>query len=76
MTQIKQLILTVALVLWGATAFAADIVYSEPSIVQQSSKNIVIYYNAAEGTAGLKGATGDVYAHTGVITSASNSDSD
>ena len=76
MTQIKQLIMSVALLLWAAIGFAAEIVYSEPAIIQQSSKDIVIYFNAAEGTAGLKGYTGDVYAHTGVITSESNSDSD
>lgn len=64
------------MLLCSLAGFSAEIVYSEPAIVQQSSKNIVIYFNAAEGTAGLKGYTGDVYAHTGVITSESNSDSD
>ena len=76
MKQLKHFILFIALLMWGVAGFAAEIVYSDPAIVQQSSQNIVIYYNSAEGTGGLKGYTGDIYAHTGVITSESNSDSD
>ena len=54
----------------------AQVVYSEPPVIQQSSTGIVIYFNADEGNAGLKGVTSGVYAHTGVITSESESSSD
>ena len=38
--------------------------------------SIVVYFDATKGDAGLKGFTGDVYAHTGVITTLSNGSSD
>jgi len=41
-----------------------------------STDSVEIIYNAALGNGGLKGYTGDVYAHTGVITTASTSSSD
>ena len=76
MTYFKKFTLLMSLLLCGVISNAAELVYSSPAIVQQSSKNIVVYFNAAEGTAGLKGLTADVYAHTGVITTESASDSD
>ena len=54
----------------------AQVVYTEPVVVQQSSTGIVVYFNAAEGNKGLMGYTGEVYAHTGVITSESTGNSD
>lgn len=54
----------------------AQVVYTEPAVVQQSSTGIVVYFNAAEGNEGLMGYTGEVYAHTGVITSESTGNSD
>ena len=54
----------------------AQVVYTEPAVVQQSSTGIVVYFNAAEGNKGLMGYTGEVYAHTGVITSESTGNSD
>ena len=54
----------------------AQVVYTEPAVVQQSSTGIVVYFNAAEGNRGLMGYTGEVYAHTGVITSESTGNSD
>ena len=74
MLKIKTLIL--ALLMMCAYALNAQVVYTEPPVIQQSTQNFKVYFNAAEGTAGLKGYTGDVYAHTGVITSASASSSD
>ena len=53
----------------------AQVVYTEPVVVQQSSTGIVVYFNAAEGNKGLMGYTGEVYAHTGVITSESTGNS-
>lgn len=57
---------------------ASDVVTSDPSPLQESSPNVVIYFHADRGTAGLKGqpAGAELYAHTGVITSASKTDSD
>lgn len=74
MLKIRTLLLT--LLLACAYALNAQVVYTEPPVIQQSTKNFTVYFNAAEGTAGLKGYSGTVYAHTGVITSASNSGSD
>lgn len=56
----------------------AQIVTTEPSIVQTDSHDIVITFHADQGNAGLKGmrAVDEVYAHTGVITNTSTSDSD
>jgi 1,4-alpha-glucan branching enzyme len=38
--------------------------------------SIIVYFDATKGDAGLKGFTGDVYAHTGVITNLSTGPSD
>ena len=74
MLKIKSLI--VALLMLCAYVVNAQVVYTEPPIIQQSTKNFKVYFNAAQGTAGLKGYTGDVYAHTGVITTASTAPND
>ena len=74
MLKIRTLLMT--LLLACAYALNAQVVYTEPPVIQQSTKNFTVYFNAAEGTAGLKSYSGTVYAHTGVITSASNSGSD
>lgn len=37
---------------------------------------LTFYFDAAQGDAGLKGYTGDIYMHSGVLTTDSNSDSD
>jgi len=50
-------------------------VTTQPDIVTED-KEITITFNAAEGNKGLQGYTGDVYAHTGVITDKSTSGSD
>lgn len=42
----------------------------------QDTDSITVTFNATQGNAGLAGYTGDVYAHTGVITTASTSGSD
>ena len=68
-------ILTALLVLCSMWAWS-QVVYTEPVVVQQSSTGIVVYFNAAEGNKGLAGYTGDVYAHTGVVTNESTNDSD
>lgn len=57
---------------------AADVVTSEPSPLQESSKDVVVYFHADMGNKGLAGvaASTGVYAHTGVITNKSTSNSD
>lgn len=59
-------------------AKGADVVTSEPSPLQMSSRNVVVYFHADMGNKGLKGqpASAQLYAHTGVITSLSSSNSD
>lgn len=72
--------LFISLFLWGAAGLAmhAQTVTTTPLTVTQSSEGIVITYHADGGNRGLMGlgANAQVYAHTGVITSASTSTSD
>lgn len=74
----KKLItlMATALLAWPATQ--AQIVTTSPAILQTNSTGIVITYHADEGNKALAGVTSStkVYAHTGVITSASTSNSD
>ena len=53
----------------------AQIVYTTPAHPTENEA-IDLYFRADLGTAGLKNYSGDVYAHTGVITNKSTSDSD
>ena len=57
---------------------AAQIIVTNPAIVTSDYTGVIeVIYDASLGTAGLKDYSGtDVYAHTGVITNASTSDSD
>ncbi|BBM68439.1 hypothetical protein RmaAA213_02850 [Rhodothermus marinus] len=65
-----------ALLFWyGATAALAQVVWTDPAVVRVD-RPVTIYFNAKEGTGGLAGYTGDVYAHTGVITNESRTDTD
>ncbi|WP_397546401.1 alpha-amylase family glycosyl hydrolase [Rhodothermus marinus] len=65
-----------ALLVWyGATAVWAQVVWTDPAVVRVD-RPVTIYFNAKEGTGGLAGYTGDVYAHTGVITNESRTDTD
>jgi glycosidase len=61
-----KLILT--FLFFTTTFLSAQIITSEPEFPTQYD-SIVIYYDATKGDQGLMGYTGDVYAHTGVITS-------
>ena len=72
----KQLFLTALLLLLCSTWTEAQVVYTEPAVVTQSATGIAVYFNANEGNKGLAGYTGDVYAHTGVITNKSEGNSD
>lgn len=57
-------------------SFAGAQVTTNPVFVTQSGMTIDITFDAAAGSAGLKGLTSGVYAHMGVITSSSTSSSD
>ncbi|RXQ96273.1 T9SS type A sorting domain-containing protein [Ancylomarina salipaludis] len=53
----------------------AQIITTSPTFPTESNE-VTITYDATLGTGGLKDYTGDVYAHTGVITDKSTSDTD
>lgn len=59
----------------SCTHFSAQIITTNPSIATSDQPVVVTFY-ADRGTGGLKNFIGDVYAHTGVITNKSTSDSD
>ena len=52
-------------------AVKAQVVTTEPAILQEDSQNVTIIFKASEGDGGMKGST-TCYAHTGVITNKSN----
>ena len=53
----------------------AQVVTSDPNFPLDTDQ-VTITFDASKGTAGLSGFTGDIYAHTGVITENSGSSSD
>ncbi|MFO7841907.1 MAG: alpha-amylase family glycosyl hydrolase [Fidelibacterota bacterium] len=63
------------LCLLTAVAVAQNPVYSEPPYPTEND-SIVVYYDASLGNQGLKDFTGDIYAHTGVITDESENSPD
>ncbi|HET6566524.1 MAG TPA: alpha-amylase, partial [Rhodothermales bacterium] len=67
------------LVLFGfvlaAGSAAAQVVTFEPAF-PSVDEPVTVYFHADEGTGGLAGYTGDVYAHTGVITDRSTTPGD
>ena len=73
----KKSILFLSL-LFAALVPARAQVTSEPSPLVEDDSNVVIYFHADQGTGGPANlpATTPVYAHTGVITSQSKSDTD
>lgn len=58
-----------------STGLAAQIITTDPDL-PTASQAVTIYYDATMGTAGLKDYTGDVYAHTGVLTNLSSDNGD
>lgn len=70
-------LLTLAMAV-SAFSVSAQVVTTNPEVITESSKNIVITFHADWGTAGLAGSpsTTEVYAHTGVITDSSESPAD
>lgn len=76
----KKLFILATLLLTMALTLPAQIVTHTPVILQESTRNVVLTYHAdaPEGNNGLKGVTASdpVYAHIGVITTKSVSNSD
>ncbi|KUO59670.1 hypothetical protein APF79_05865 [bacterium BRH_c32] len=67
-------IISLSLLLFVSINYA-QIAYTTPANPTENDA-IDLYFRADLGTAGLKNYSGDVYAHTGVITNKSSSDSD
>lgn len=60
---------------WSQTSADTRLMWYEPADAKQDQE-ITVYFNATRGNGGLKDFTGDVYAHTGVLTTESTSNSD
>lgn len=72
----KKLFFTFAIITFSFfTLLKAQVVTSDPVFPTQND-DITIYFHADKGNQGLKDFTGDVYAHTGVITNLSTSSTD
>lgn len=71
----KRLKLLFALFLVSSAAKTTAQITVEP-VFPTPTDAVTVTFNAAEGNAGLASETGDVYAHTGVITNLSTSTSD
>ena len=71
----RFLSLIALLLIFGFSQLAAQVVETNPAIVQEDSQNITITFYSARGSAAMKGYT-NCYAHSGVITTKSTSDSD
>lgn len=64
---------TLLILLFISLQASSQVITSVPAFPTESS-DITITFDASKGTAGLANFTGDVYAHTGVITTTSTSD--
>lgn len=70
----KNKILTLLLMLWFPAIYA-QLITTVP-VFPSDDQQVEVIFNAQEGSGGLAGYTGDVYAHTGVITNLSTGPSD
>jgi 1,4-alpha-glucan branching enzyme len=68
-------LLQILLFIVTACSIRAQVVITDPTFVMEG-QSITVTFDATQGTAGLKGYTGDIYAHTGVISNKSTSSSD
>ena len=68
----KIFTLFLAFVAFCGIGVSAQIVTTSPEVLQENSQNVVLYFHADSplGNGGLKGFSGDVYAHIGVTTPA------
>jgi len=72
---IKTILTIIIVAIFGLNQLWAQLITSDP-VFPTAGDTVTITFNAALGSAGLKGFTGDVYAHTGVITDKSTASSD
>ncbi|MEI7676998.1 MAG: alpha-amylase family glycosyl hydrolase [Bacteroidales bacterium] len=72
----KKRLLTPLFLFVFALSSWAQIITSTPQFITQNAGTIDLIYDATQGNAALKGYASDVYAHAGVITTASTSSSD
>lgn len=74
----KSFFLSILALLACVVGVSAQVVTTEPSPLLIDANNVVVYFHADQGNKGLINtpASSAIYAHTGVITSASTSDSD
>lgn len=65
-------------ILCGFSLSAADVVTTSPSPLQEASSDVIVYFHADQGNKGLMNqpASAQLYAHTGVITNLSETNSD
>ncbi len=71
----KNIILSTFMLIFGLQLNMAQLITSEPSLPTDQNAT-TITFDASQGNQGLINFTGDVYAHTGVITNLSTSGSD
>ncbi len=73
----KQILMVVLGMLMCAFPITAQVT-SQPSPLMEDSQDVVIFFHADQGNKGLMGLTSSaqIYAHTGVLTNESKSDSD
>lgn len=74
----KKFLLALAAIFCLSLSTFAQVVTTEPAVVQEDTQDLWIFFHADQGNGGLKDLppTAKVYAHTGVLTSKSGSDSD
>lgn len=72
---IRYIILPLLTFYFGLSHLHSQVVWTEPAFPTQFD-DVTIYYDASQGNAALEGFTGDVFAHTGVITSESANGND
>ncbi len=73
--KINQMRILLLYILLVPVYIQAQVVWTEPAFPTQFD-DVIVYFDASEGNAALADFTGDVYAHTGVITSQSTAPND
>ena len=74
-TRLTKHLITIYLLTLSIQMANAQLVWTAPAFPLESS-SVTVHFDATQGSRGLAGYTGDVYAHTGVITDQSISSSD
>lgn len=74
----KLNVLAILAALFCVMSAKAQIITTDPAVLQESSENVVIYYHADQGNKGLinQSSSSPIYAHTGVITNQSTGATD